>query len=64
MKSLENIMNKNYLEFLLVKVRAINAFKSKLIIYCSVNLSPLITHQMVAAYLLELNNMIFREEKQ
>ena len=52
MKSLENIMTKNYLEFLLVKVRAINSTKSKLVIVCSINLNSLINSEVVKAFLI------------
>lgn len=61
-KGIENIMNKIYLEFLQVRVRTLNPFKSRLIMYCSMNLTPIITRDVVKALLVEMNDMILRKE--
>ena len=55
LKGVENIMIKNYIEFLLAKVRQIDQSTSKLIVLASINLSPSISLEVVKAYMVELS---------
>ena len=55
-------MSKIYIEFLQVKVRTLNPFKSRLIIYCSLNMmNPGAIKQVAKTLLMELNDMVLRK---
>ena len=61
-KGIENVMSKVYLEFLQVKVRVLNPFKSRLTIHCGLNVMSGINKDMAKGLLLEMNDMILRKE--
>lgn len=44
-----------------VKVRALNPYQSKLIIYLSINLNSVINKEVVKVFMVELNDMIYRK---